>query len=205
MVTRGRGGRGYGAQDCGPATRILQRHARPDYPASLQLDGIRVRLCRTRLSHNPALAGMKHLNRLEQVLARSEWVDTGIREGLIFDMDGHLVEGTMSNVFLVLDERLITPRLSSCGVAGVMRSVILELAEALGLPVQLASITAGQLSRADELFLTNSLIGIWPVRSVDKRDCRIGPVTRQLQDALSGLQTDGERWCCDTLQGDGDA
>jgi 4-amino-4-deoxychorismate lyase len=86
-----------------------------------------------------------------------------------------------------------------------MRSVVLELAGALGLPVQVTSITADQLSRADELFLTSSLIGIWPVRAVETRDCRIGPVTKQLQDALSGLTTDGERWCCDSLQGDGDA
>ena len=87
--------------------------------------GVAVRICRQRLSEQPALAGIKHLNRLEQVLARSEWTDTEIAEGLMLDSAGRLIEGTMSNVFLVREGVLYTPRLHRCGVAGVMREVIL--------------------------------------------------------------------------------
>ncbi len=89
-------------------------------------------MCNTRLGRNPVLAGIKHLNRLEQVLARNEWDDSGVMEGLMTDRENNLIEGTMSNLFLVRDRCIYTPDLSVCGVAGVMRSVILELASAAG-------------------------------------------------------------------------
>ena len=88
-------------------------------------EGVRVRLGELRLGENPALAGLKHLNRLEQVLARLEWSDPGIAEALLFSSSGALVSGSMSNVFLVHGGRLATPRLDRCGVAGVMREVVL--------------------------------------------------------------------------------
>jgi 4-amino-4-deoxychorismate lyase len=201
IITRGTGGRGYGPTGCGAPTRILQRHAAPDYPPALSREGVRVRLCQASLSHNPRLAGIKHLNRLEQVLARSEWDDPDIHEGLMFDANGRLVEGTMSNVFLLLDEGLVTPALSRCGVAGVTRSVVLQLAQRLGLPVQRRDVSADELDRAAEVFLTNSLIGIWPVRRLDARTWPVGAVTRQLQDALAGLEEEGADWVNDIKSG----
>ena len=202
IITRGTGGRGYGPGGCGDPTRVLQRHPSPDYPDACSRDGVRVRFCRTRLSHNPRLAGIKHLNRLEQVLARSEWDDPGIPEGLVFDVDDRLVEGTMSNVFMIMNGRLVTPELSRCGVAGVMRSVVMDLAGQLGLPVRTVNVAADELAQADEVFLTNSLIGIWPVRQIDTRDYAIGPVTRQLQTALAGLTEEGAEWRSDERQGE---
>ena len=201
IITRGAGGRGYGPAGCGQPTRILQRHAAPEYPDACQREGVRVRLCESRLSHNPRLAGIKHLNRLEQVLARSEWDDPGIPEGLVLDVDGRLVEGTMSNVFMILHGRLVTPELSRCGVAGIMRSVVMEQARALDLPVQAMAVSPDDLAQADEVFLANSLIGIWPVRRIDARDYSVGPVTRQLQDALAALTEEGTGWMSDEMPG----
>jgi 4-amino-4-deoxychorismate lyase len=199
VITRGIGGRGYGPAGCGQPTRILQRHVAPALPDAHYREGVRVRLCDSRLSRNPRLAGIKHLNRLEQVLARSEWDDPDIQEGLVLDVDGRLVEGTMSNVFLLAKGRLLTPVLSHCGVAGIMRSVVMEQARQLGLPVQAMAVSPDDLAQADEVFLTNSLIGIWPVRRIDARDYSVGPVTRQLQDALAGLTEEGTGWMSDDM------
>ena len=128
IVTRGSAGRGYRVAETNVSTRIMQLHPWPDFAASCSATGVEVRLCNTRLGHNAALAGIKHLNRLEQVLARQEWDDPGIMEGLLLDAEERIIEGTMSNMFMVSKGVLLTPYLRSCGVAGVMRSVILDLA-----------------------------------------------------------------------------
>lgn len=150
--------------------------------------GVRVRLCRTRLSSQPALAGLKHLNRLEQVLAQNEWQDAAIAEGLMMDHSGAVVEGTQSNLFIVREGVLWTPRLDQCGVAGIMRRVVMEhLAPSLGLEVRCTRISLGDLLHSDELFLTGSLIGIWPVAAVDCWSCPPGPVSRDLRAAWLAL------------------
>ena len=95
--------------------------------------GVRVRLCETRLGIQPLLAGIKHLNRLEQILACAEWSDPAIREGIMLDANGQVIEGTMSNLFIVEDGVLYTPKLSLCGVSGVLRSVVLDVAKTLKL------------------------------------------------------------------------
>lgn len=106
IVTRGVGGRGYRAPAQLQPTRILARHPWPDYPDHAR-DGVRVRLCDMRLAQQPALAGIKHLNRLEQVLARAEWNDEDIAEGLLFDREDHVIEATMSNLFLVCGKSVV--------------------------------------------------------------------------------------------------
>jgi len=194
IVTRGAGGRGYRLPGKTQPTRVLQRHPWPDFPPECADQGVRVRLCTTRLGRNPQLAGIKHLNRLEQVLARREWDDPGIREGLLLDEAGNVIEGTMSNLFAVNGETLVTPDLTRCGVAGIMRTVVLEQADGLGFDVSVRPLQRADVEQSDELFLTNSLIGIWPVISLDKRTWNVGPVTRQLQGCLESLKTEGTAW-----------
>jgi 4-amino-4-deoxychorismate lyase len=194
IVTRGCAGRGYRPADDVIPTRIIQLHPWPDYPGTCHGSGVRVRLCRQRLGHNPALAGIKHLNRLEQVLARGEWDDPGIHEGLQLDGDGCLVEGTMSNLFLIRDRGLMTPDLSRCGVAGILRTVVMELAARVPLPLQVRALGLDDLREADEVFLTNSIIGIWPVIAVEDRPYRRGAFTCRLQELLKDLLSDGEAW-----------
>ena len=199
IVTRGSGGRGYRVPDKPSATRIVQLHGWPAYSPACAERGVTVRVCNARLGHHPALAGIKHLNRLEQVLARQEWGGADIMEGLLLDAAGYLIEGTMSNIFLVRDGILWTPDLHRCGVAGIMRTLILELAERLPIDVQVGPVEMGHLQEADEVFICNSLIGIWPVIAVDAsgdktRNYKKGAVTAQLQALLDSCPDTGNSW-----------
>jgi len=184
IITRGTGGRGYRPDPAAPATRIMQLHTYPSWPAEYGLAGVCAGLCSLRMGYNPHLAGIKHLNRLEQVLARAEWSDPEISEGLMQDQQGFLIEGTMSNVFLVRDDRLLTPDLRRCGVDGITRTLLLELAEQAGIATGVRDIAMNELAGADEIFLCNSLIGIWPVIRVSDRHYPVGRLTRLLQELL---------------------
>ena len=188
IVTRGEGQRGYRFTDKQNVTRILSSYAWPDYPESYQTEGVAVRYCETTLSENIKLAGVKHLNRLEQVLARNEWDTDEFQEGLMLTTQGHVVDGTMSNIFAVLDNKIFTPSLSSCGVAGVMRKTIINIAKENGFAIYEKEFSKSELEMADELFLSNSLFGIWPIRIIAKtRFTKIGNITKQLQEEVSKL------------------
>jgi 4-amino-4-deoxychorismate lyase len=184
ILTRGSGGRGYLPPNPVYPRRLWQLFPAAAWPEGHYRQGVRLRLCRTRLGHNRALAGIKHLNRLEQVLARAEWRDPDIAEGLLQGQDGNWIEGTMSNLFLVSDGRLLTPDLSECGVAGVMRELVLELAAGLGVACRVQAIDTATLTAADEVFVTNSVIGLWPVVAVGDYRYRVGEVTRRVQAAI---------------------
>ncbi len=184
IVTRGRGKRGYRISDSAVPTRIVSIGAWPDYPDAAATHGVNVCVCDTRLASNPRLAGIKHLNRLEQVLARMEWDDPDIQEGLMLDHEGHVVCGTMSNVFAVSQGVLMTPALDQCGVAGIMRRHILDRAGRLGIDTKTGQFTLDALDTCDELLLSNAIIGIWPVKKVGQRHLEPGPVTQKLQNSL---------------------
>jgi 4-amino-4-deoxychorismate lyase len=187
-VTRGQTQRGYGYTGALEPTRVLAVFPAPQFPASHATLGVKVRLCQTRLGSNPALAGIKHLNRLEQVLARAEWTDATIAEGLMRDNNNNIVEGTMSNLFCVQAGEdgpvLKTPLLEQCGVKGITRGRIMEAASATGIAVQETPLSVDELYQAQELFLCNTLIGIWPVRQLEEHCFEVGPVTQQLSHAL---------------------
>ena len=184
-VTRGSSGRGYGADFCAASQRIVSVQAVDIDNTRQQHQGVVTRLCDTRLSINPQLAGLKHLCRLENVLARSEWSDADIAEGLMLDTDGRLIEGTASNLFLVRDNKLSTASLHRCGVDGVTRQVIIEqLLPSLGLACDIADLAVDDVYRADEMFLCNSLMGVWPVIAIGCHKKRIGSVTIAVQQAL---------------------
>ena len=188
ILTRGRAlARGYAVSGHEHSTRILLRYARA--PAELQpgQGGVRVRVAHLRLAENPALAGMKHLNRLEQVLARLEWDDPDIAEALMLSASGELICGTASNVFVVRAGRLLTPRLDRCGVAGVMREVVGGLAAQAGIDFEKRPLDLEDVKKAEELFLTNALTGIRPITEAAGRALAIGPLTRRLQSALAPL------------------
>lgn len=187
IVTRGAGGRGYRSPEGPEPTRILSIHPWPDYPVEWWREGIAVRLCDTPLGINPRLAGIKHLNRLEQVLARAEWSDPTITEGLMRDADGRIIEGVVSNLFLVRDGAVLTPSLGHCGVAGVMRGAVMQAAESAAIECIEGEVWIEALRSADELFLTNSLMAIQPVTRLGESRWPIGPLTRRLQQALTPL------------------
>lgn len=180
ILTRGSGGRGYSPPEHPQPTRILSLHPWPDYPRAWWEQGVETILCSTPLGENPMLAGIKHLNRLEQVLARSECRDRGVAEGLMQDTGGRIISGAMSNLFLVRKGRLLTPRLDTCGIAGTVRGLVLRLADAFGIEAGEQDIRPPDLVAADGLFLTNTLIGVWPVRRLETREIGLDRLPRDL-------------------------
>ena len=190
ILTRGDGLRGYALPAQARPRRILLGSPLPDYPAEHAESGIELFACQTRLAEQPLLAGLKHLNRLEQVLARAEWQDPCYAEGLLRDTSGRVVEGVFSNLVLVHDQVLGTPRLDRCGVAGVMRGQLLAEAARLQLACVERDFSYDELLAADEVFVCNSLYGIWPVRRLAGHDWPVGPLTRTLQ-AFARRLTDG--------------
>jgi len=167
-VTIGEGGRGYLSPSNPKPTRILSLHEYPEYPDSYTAEGIELGLADIRLSHQPMLAGIKHGNRLEQIIARSQW-QNGWHEALVMDVDSNVIEATQSNVFIVSAGVMITPCLKHSGVAGVMRDCILKLAKDMNIPVEIKPISVDDVSRADAVFLSNSVIGLWPVKKFKER------------------------------------
>ena len=191
LVTRGpalQRGYAWGGEQ---GTWLVIRYPWPHEDPALALTGARVRTAATRLGENPALAGLKHCNRLEQILARNEDRSHEADEALMLSHSGHLVSGTMTNVFLVAGPpeapRLRTPQIALCGVAGIMRRVVLREAAREGIPACECALAPHDLDEAGEVFLTNARIGIWPVRSIDDRALAVGPVTRRLQERLGPL------------------
>lgn len=183
MVTRGSGGRGYNPQGCDSPSRILSFHALPVYPGEPAIRGIRLHECKIRLGDN-AFAGLKHLNRLENVMARSEWQGSDCKEGLLLGMDDRVVEGTMSNLFLVSGNTLRTPCLRRSGVKGVCRDFILEQARQWGFQVETGDYDLKDLARADEVFVCNSVNGVWPVVACGRSHWSVGSVTRPVRDRV---------------------
>jgi 4-amino-4-deoxychorismate lyase len=189
LVTRGVAvSRGYAPADSERATRITIRYPWPHENRAPMHDGVRVRTCTLRLGENALLAGLKHCNRLEQILARAEWpTDSDIAEGILYSSCGRLVSGTMSNVFIVRDSSLLTPRIDRCGVAGVMRRVVMSESLRAGIAMRECPLGVEDLRSADEIFLTNARIGIWPVCELDGVALAPGPVTQHLQEILAPL------------------
>jgi len=165
IVTRGPGPRGYAPPADPNVTRVVMAAASHAHDAEASRP-VFAQLCRTRLSLNEQFAGMKHLNRLEQVMAGAELRDTRLDEGLMLAMDGRLVCAVSANLFLVRGGRLLTPTIRDCGVAGIMRQVVLQAAQRLGVPCDVRDLEPADLSDADEVFLTNAARGIRPVVGV---------------------------------------
>lgn len=195
ILTRGEGGRGYRQPEPVYPNRLIGLYPFSDYPSSFHIHGVSVRICKTRLGGNPALAGIKHLNRLEQVLARAEWRDDGIQEGLMQDSAGYVIEGCMSNVFMVRNGVVFTPELHECGVAGIVRGIIMDLCRGNAIELRETRLPLANLARADEVFLTNSIIGVWPVIRIEEQQLKTGALTRTLQNMFNALRmAEWEKW-----------
>lgn len=166
------------------ADRLMIVHPPPAAGSAPAVEGIAAIRSPVTMAAQPLLAGIKHLNRLEQVLASRDWPN-GIDEAVLGDDRGQPVCATRANLFWVRNAVLHTPSLDRCGVAGITRSRVLALAEAAGIECRIGSQPWSALMAADEAFLTGSLIGIWPLRAIDSH-CYQGarPITRRLQALL---------------------
>lgn len=179
VLTRGQGGRGYLPDErADPNCYFMAWPAGGHDPAHQQ--GIDSGLLRGCLGLNPLTAGHKHLNRLEQVLLRRELAATSWPEAVVLDLNGGVVEGVFSNLFLIKDGQLYTPPVTHAGVAGVMRAFLIDYLLTLQQPVRILPLAPEHLPQADELFFCNSLFGIWPVRRFNGTMMPPNPVTQRL-------------------------
>lgn len=186
-ITRGENERGYRIpSEPKPPTRIMQRFELPKYPQSYQTEGVHVRLCDYRLPINPVLAGIKHLNRLDQVMARSEWEDE-YQEGVMLDTQDRVVEGTMSNLFICKELTVSTPSLTYAGVNGVMREYILQYFKQQGIECEVRPMGLDDLKNADSMFLCNSVIGVWPICEFAGVKYSVTPLVKQVQAIVSAI------------------
>lgn len=165
VVTRGESWRGY-LPPATPNINVLQAFSEKHNIDSI-VPAIALCFCNTQLGINPLLAGIKHLNRLEQVLAKKESHERGYEDGLVADIDGNIIEATSANLFLWKDTKLITPDLQRCGINGIVRQLVFNIAEKMGIPVVICNISKADCKNADALFLCNSLNGIIPVNKLE--------------------------------------
>lgn len=169
IITRGEGERGYSPPAITNPLRVLIKTDAPTYPSRYFNEGVDLHVCKTALAAQPLLAGVKHLNRLENVLARLEWTDPNIADGIMLNSDQHVVECTSANIFIRNGNSLITPSLNQCGIAGVTRQRITDLAHLIGLTVKVESFDLDRLLAADTVLITNSLYGAFQVKRVQQK------------------------------------
>lgn len=178
VITRGGGGRGYAPPETATAARLLLRYPPSGHPEAYAEEGVNAGYCETPPAVSPALAGAKHLHRPEHVLARRECEDKGWAEGLMRTPDGRVICGTMSNLFAVVEGELVTPAITDAGVRGATRHRLLNACAAAGRECREASLDSADLRNAEEIFVCNSLMEIWSIRSLAGRAYPPGPVTR---------------------------
>jgi 4-amino-4-deoxychorismate lyase len=161
--------------------------AMPDYPQKRFIDGVLLTVCETRLAAQPKLAGIKSLNRLENVLARMEWNDQEIAEGIMLDMQDNVIECTAANIFARFGDALITPSLDKCGIAGITRQRIIELAHTLSLKVSVETFDLEKLYAADEVIVCSSLYGAWQVNMIQQHNIKTAGLAADIRAALKAL------------------
>ena len=180
LVTRGSAvRRGYAPQGTEAARRLMSLWPDTGVPVPGG-EGVALRVSALQLAANPALAGIKHLSRLENVMAASEAASAGAFDALLLDASGHVISGAMSNVFVVRDGEVATPRVDQCGVAGVMRGIVLRECAALAITAREDRLLLDEVLAADEVFITNVRIGVVPVRRVGEHSCHMHTIARRL-------------------------
>jgi 4-amino-4-deoxychorismate lyase len=190
IITRGEGNRGYTPPAITAPMRVVTKSPMPEYPETRFTDGVNLTVCETRLPLQPSLAGIKHLNRLENVLARMEWHNPDIADGIFLDMNNNVIECTAANIFARFGDTLITPSLVQCGVAGVTRQRIIELAHTFALKISIETFNLEKLLTADEVIICNSIYGAWQVKtvqvnSIQERALKKGALAANIRAALT--------------------
>jgi 4-amino-4-deoxychorismate lyase len=185
IVSAGSGLRGYGRAFADSPTVLFRAFLCVPVAHDCYRGGIDTVICVTRLASGSATAGLKTLNRLEQVLARSEFAGTDMFEGLTLDAEDNIICGTMSNVFFVNDKSISTPPLDRCGVEGVMRRHVIETLDKQGITVTVHPYSLSELEDTDEVFLSNSQFGVIPIKRCGELKWSVGEVTRNVMTIMA--------------------
>ncbi|OBT08515.1 aminodeoxychorismate lyase [Vibrio sp. UCD-FRSSP16_10] len=184
-VSRGSGGRGYSPTGADSTLVTISHFSYPTHYLCWQESGIELGVASLKLGLNPALAGHKHNNRLEQVLLKAEAEQQGFQDVIALDLNEQVIETTMANLFWVKEGNLYTPSLKECGVAGVARRWIIEQAEKSGFKVTVGAFILDHLLEADEVFICNSLLDIAPIVKIKHKLFAVGITTRDFQKRLN--------------------
>ncbi|MGF1753693.1 aminodeoxychorismate lyase [Vibrio makurazakiensis] len=184
-ISRGAGGRGYSTQNLVKPTVTISTFDYPSHYTGWQDLGVELGVCKQAIGLSPLLAGHKHNNRLEQILMKDEMDQTGEVDGVVLDILGNVIETTMANLFWRKGQTVYTPQLTQSGVAGVMRKQVLTALNQTELSVNIGDYCLSQLMQAEEVFITNSILGVAPVTRISENLFNIGTVTRSLQGQLN--------------------
>ncbi|MEH6465364.1 MAG: aminodeoxychorismate lyase [Shewanella psychromarinicola] len=176
ILTRGVGGRGYQAPLRTNVTEVVSVHAIPDHYHHWQQSGITLASSPIHLGRQPLLAGMKHLNRLEQVLIKSQPLPSTHQDWLVFDCDCNVIESSVANIFIVKNDRIFTPAITHAGVSGVMREILIDTLLCHGIAVMATQLKLSDIQAADNVLITNSLFGVIDVSAID--DFQFSPWTQ---------------------------
>ncbi|MFT5372782.1 MAG: 4-amino-4-deoxychorismate lyase, partial [Lysobacterales bacterium] len=178
VLSRAYSGRGYSPLIGAAPERVVSSYLWQADSSNHTVTGVDAHICEIKLAIQPALGGMKHLNRLEQVLASRELDSVTEHEGILFDAEDHLISTISANIFMVYRGQVLTPRLDRSGVRGVLRSQILKVFKAR---CELRRISREMLDEASEVFLCSAVRGIIPIKRIDEIEYPIGPATREFQ------------------------
>ena len=184
IITRGVGGRGYKYESNLKPTIIFLSFPAKTIDQKLYNTGVKVKLCKTDILENKRISGIKHLNRLDSVIARSEW-NNNYFEGLFLDKSGNLLEGTMTNIFFIKNKILYFPNLKSCGIEGIMSQVIKEKTNLFFEGFMERNLKFSEINNFDAMFLTNSIIKVVPVKYLENVSFTITDELRSLVEYFS--------------------
>ncbi|QJT27684.1 aminodeoxychorismate lyase [Aeromonas media] len=184
VLTRGSGGRGYDGAGCNTPTRIVSLAPYPAHYLDWQQNGIAALVCQQQLGDAPMLAGLKTLGRLEQVLLKSELAARGGVEGIVLNSRGFLVEGVSANLFWRRGKTVFTPDLTRAGIDGIMRKRVMMMLKQMGIELRVVEAPLESLWQAEEVWLTNTLMGIVPVTSIGDVHYPSPVLIRRLQERL---------------------
>lgn len=168
LLSRGMGGRGYAAPKFSKVNEVVSLFEVPPHYVHWQKKGISLTLSELRLSQQPRLAGIKHLNRLEQVLIKSAQLPKGFDDWLVLDTDKRVIESSMANLFFIKGKEALTPAMTHSGVAGMMREQVIYTLIELGYDVDVSEVNYGDLALFEHVFMTNSLLGLVDINRIDK-------------------------------------
>ena len=183
IITRGTSNQGYQYKKNITSTRILLKINYKKINPSLYLNGVSLKVCKTRVSHNEIYGGAKHLNRIDNVLAKSE-LNNSVFDGLMLDKDGFINECVSSNIFARYGKSIIIPKQKNAGVSGVCQEIIIKYSKLLGFNFKYQDINLEKLKKADEVIITNSIFGALYVNKIDKKEWKEDLFTSLIRDFI---------------------